>query len=378
MDKRPLGDVLSLTMGQSPPGTSCNGSGIGTPLLNGPTEFGSRCPTPAQWTTDARRVCDNDAVLLCVRGSTTGRTNRADQPYAIGRGVAAIEAIDSIDQSFAFFSLLGSIPSLLERTTGSVFPNLSRDDISSIELAWPDRRTRGAIAEVLGALDDKIDANRRTIAAALAFAIQCVQSAIRDVQLSDVTSIKRNTLSPSSFSGEEVDHFSLPAFDDDQVPVRELGSNIKSGKQEVTNTLVLVSKLNPHIPRIWYATAQPGVRAVASTEFVCLQARGDVTAEELWASCSAREFTEQLQERVTGTTGSHQRVRPEDMMTVTIADPTTLSEATRSALRKAVALGEALRHETPIIASLRDALLPKLMSGELRVRDAEHLVEDAV
>ncbi len=37
-----------------------------------------------------------------------------------------------------------------------------------------------------------------------------------------------------------------------------------------------------------------------------------------------------------------------------------------------------LEYETSILATLRDTLLPKLMSGELRVRDAEHLVEDAV
>jgi hypothetical protein len=34
--------------------------------------------------------------------------------------------------------------------------------------------------------------------------------------------------------------------------------------------------------------------------------------------------------------------------------------------------------ESVLLQTLRDALLPKLLSGELRVRDAETLVEDAV
>jgi type I restriction enzyme S subunit len=34
-------------------------------------------------------------------------------------------------------------------------------------------------------------------------------------------------------------------------------------------------------------------------------------------------------------------------------------------------------HESRTLAVLRDALLPKLISGELRVRDAERVVADA-
>jgi type I restriction enzyme S subunit len=37
-----------------------------------------------------------------------------------------------------------------------------------------------------------------------------------------------------------------------------------------------------------------------------------------------------------------------------------------------------LTYESILLGQLRDALLPKLLSGELRVRDAESLVEDAV
>lgn len=34
--------------------------------------------------------------------------------------------------------------------------------------------------------------------------------------------------------------------------------------------------------------------------------------------------------------------------------------------------------ENETLAELRDTLLPKLMSGQLRIKDAERLVEDAV
>jgi type I restriction enzyme S subunit len=37
-----------------------------------------------------------------------------------------------------------------------------------------------------------------------------------------------------------------------------------------------------------------------------------------------------------------------------------------------------LRNESDTLMTLRDTLLPKLLSGELRVRDVESLVEEAV
>ena len=50
-----LGDVAEIVMGQSPPGSTVSPD-HGIPLLNGPTEFGAHHPTPAQYTTDARKL----------------------------------------------------------------------------------------------------------------------------------------------------------------------------------------------------------------------------------------------------------------------------------------------------------------------------------
>ena len=61
-------------MGQSPPGPSYNDKAIGTPLVNGPVEFG---PTAfsytklSKWTTLPTKICEQGDLLICVRGSTT-------------------------------------------------------------------------------------------------------------------------------------------------------------------------------------------------------------------------------------------------------------------------------------------------------------------
>jgi type I restriction enzyme S subunit len=98
--ERFLSDIAEIVMGQSPSGDTCNERGIGIPLLNGPTEFGTKHPQPVQYTTDAKKIALSGDLLFCVRGSTTGRMNWADQQYAIGRGLAAIRGKGGYPSSF--------------------------------------------------------------------------------------------------------------------------------------------------------------------------------------------------------------------------------------------------------------------------------------
>ena len=157
-----LGDIADLVMGQSPTGETCNEVGRGVPLLNGPTEFGGNHPKPVQFTTDPRKFAKPGDLLFCVRGSTTGRMNWADQRYAIGRGLAAIRAKEGKEyRHFVRAVIDANLPRLLASATGSTFPNVSRDQIQEIECAIPPLAQQKAIAAVLGALDDKIELNRR-------------------------------------------------------------------------------------------------------------------------------------------------------------------------------------------------------------------------
>ncbi|MGD1047235.1 MAG: restriction endonuclease subunit S [Candidatus Krumholzibacteriaceae bacterium] len=157
-----LGENTEIMMGQSPPGETCNTSGVGLPLLNGPTEYGPYYPTPVQFTTDARKRAKPGDILFCVRGSTTGRMNWADREYAIGRGVAAIHHKTKPElQPLVRAVIEYGLPDLLAQATGSTFPNVSADQLS--RLWWPpleDAEQHG-IAHILGTLDNKIELNRR-------------------------------------------------------------------------------------------------------------------------------------------------------------------------------------------------------------------------
>jgi type I restriction enzyme, S subunit len=153
-----LGDVAEITMGQSPVGTSYNRDGIGAPLINGPTEFTDKHPIKIQWTSLPTNFCKKGDVLLCVRGSSTGRINISDDDYCIGRGVAAIRAKAGSDTAFINFQIEAAIRSILALTTGSTFPNIDGKSIRAIECALPTLSEQRAIATILSDMDAAITA----------------------------------------------------------------------------------------------------------------------------------------------------------------------------------------------------------------------------
>ncbi|OTE95639.1 hypothetical protein BCS42_06765 [Crenothrix sp. D3] len=153
-----LAEIAEIIMGQSPEGEFCNTSGVGIPLLNGPTEFGIKYPVPVQFTVNPRKFSKPNDILFCVRGSTTGRMNWADQIYALGRGLAAIRHKNGQEYKYFVRGIIDfNLPLLLSSATGSTFPNVSRNQIEELGVSIPPLPEQKAIAAVLSSLDDKID-----------------------------------------------------------------------------------------------------------------------------------------------------------------------------------------------------------------------------
>ena len=155
-----LDQFADITMGQSPKGTSVSNKGE-IPLLNGPTEFGINHPTPVQFTNDPKRFAKKGDLLFCVRGSTTGRMNWSDRDYAIGRGLASIRAKNQYSRYFIRGSIELFLKELLQSATGSTFPNINKDQLHKMECYLPDERNLKKIDEVLRNISQKIELNQK-------------------------------------------------------------------------------------------------------------------------------------------------------------------------------------------------------------------------
>ncbi len=133
-----LGMITQVHMGQSPPGETYNKTGEGIPLINGPVEFteGPFGKTVVnQYTTSPTNLCEEGDLLLCVRGSTTGRTNIAAFRACIGRGVAAIRPLFFSQYVHLFIWWLR--PSIIAMGRGIAFPSVSRQQIQELPIPLP-------------------------------------------------------------------------------------------------------------------------------------------------------------------------------------------------------------------------------------------------
>jgi type I restriction enzyme S subunit len=88
------------------------------------------------------------------------------------------------------------------------------------------------------------------------------------VRLSEVCTLEKMGMNPQTRPDELFAHYSIPAFDDGQQPVIENGGGIKSQKTCIERGVVLVSKLNPRIPRVWFVNDEYKNTRICSTEFV--------------------------------------------------------------------------------------------------------------
>lgn len=118
-----LSEIATIIMGQSPEGESYNEVGDGSPLINGPVEFGEYFTLKTKWTTEPKKFCKKGDLIFCVRGSTVGKNVIADDSYAIGRGVCAI----SSKHQFHLIQLVKiNLNEILKDVTGSTFPNIDK------------------------------------------------------------------------------------------------------------------------------------------------------------------------------------------------------------------------------------------------------------
>ena len=260
---------------------------------------------------------------------------------------------------------------------GSTVAHLNVADVRSFRLPdVPSLMEQRRIAEVLGALDDKAVITR---AEQLIDEI-AVQRAtdLPMVALSEVCSLSKSTWKPETSPDQTVQLFSLPAFDEGATPEQAAVASIKSNKTLMDRPGILVSRLNPRISRMWWVETDAARVNVCSPEFAYLTA-GDMHGLACtWLAVRSPEFRGEMVDRVTGTSGSHQRVRPADLMTIGVPDYRSLAEHIQATVLTLLHLVSDRRRQSVALAELRDVLLPELMSGRMRVDEAGCLVSEAL
>ena len=286
--------------------------------------------------------------------------------------------------------------------------------LRSIEIPLPPLPEQRAIAHILGTLDDKIELNRKMnqtleeMARALfkswfvdfdpvrakldgrwhpgeslpglpaplyhLFPDRLVPSQLGEIPegwevkgFSHVVSQIRESRNPQSAPETIFAHYSIPAFDQGQHPVLDYGTNIKSSKTRLEPGVVLLSKLNPEIDRVWLVDVDLEENPVCSTEFLVLRPKPPFQRGYVYCLTRSPMFRNLLGGLVTGTSNSHQRAQPTAILSIdTIHPPIQVVAEFEHRVSGLLDRGLHNRRAIAHLIRARDALLPKLVSGELR------------
>lgn len=269
---------------------------------------------------------------------------------------------------------------MLNHNSGGSRRALTKGHAETFAIVVPPLHEQRAIAELAGAVGDKIAINDRIAATCqqLATALYSDELNTGTSPLSSLCKLRKEQIAPSQVGTSTVAHYSLPAFDRGQVPEIVDPNTILSAKFAVTSPSVLVSKLNPEIPRVWRVRPDGDIQCVASTEYLVLEPIEGVDTAEIRAVAMQESFLSHIVSLASGTSKSHQRVSPTEVMAASVVDPRKIRAEMR---RHVVALtnrADSARSENTSLVALRATLLAKLISGELRVKDAESQVSAAV
>ena len=132
-----LGEIATITAGQSPPGSSYNEDGDGLPFFQGKADFGDVYPVTRKWCVAPKKIADAGDILISVR-APVGPTNIAAERCCIGRGLAAIRPDETIAlRDFVHWVIKCREPELVSRGQGSTFAAIAQNDLKSLVVPIP-------------------------------------------------------------------------------------------------------------------------------------------------------------------------------------------------------------------------------------------------
>ncbi len=150
-----LSNIANLNMGQSPKSEFYNQEEIGLPFLQGNRTFGLKYPYFDTYCSEPKKIANVGDILFSVR-APVGDINIANAEICIGRGLSAINAKNG-NNDFLYFLLHYLKNEIINNESGSVFGSINRTDLGNIKVLYPSIQEQKEIAEILSSLDDKID-----------------------------------------------------------------------------------------------------------------------------------------------------------------------------------------------------------------------------
>ena len=341
-----------------------------------------------------------DSVLLSTR-APIGYVALAKNPISTNQGFRSLIANENCDPQYLYYWLTANTEELERHASGTTFRELSGTSLKNIRLQLPPLHEQRRIARILGALDDKIELNRRISRTLEAIAQTLFKSWFVDF---DPVQAKANgqptnlppeidALFPNNFQDSELGPIpegwevgslgdvaverrrsvkpgeidpSTPYISLAHMPQRSIAlsqwdaaDGIESGKWAFEQGEILFGKLRPYFHKVGIAP----VDGICSTDIVVTAPTSPDWFGFVLGHMSSAEFVDYTDAGSTGT--RMPRTSWKRMAQYEVAlPPDEVSGAFTACVRPSTDRIVCATQKSHILSALRDTLLPQLISGE--------------
>ena len=336
-----------------------------------------------------RSLYDGPSILIPRKGSLNNIMFANNPFWTVDTMFWTIINEDIANPLFVYYSICKK--DFASLNVGSAVPSLTVPVIEDIDILLPSKETQNRIVAILKSFDDKIEVNRRINdnleqqAQALFKSwfvdfepfkdgefveseLGMIPKGWRTLCLRDIVEVSKKSVNPSKYPDTIFIHYSIPAFDNGMKPELQLGKDILSNKFTIMNKMTLFSKLNPRIKRVWYIDEVKD-NSICSTEFVPYRAKDVLFSSYVFSLINSNGFYDYVMSLVNGATGSHQRFHLDETLSYLIPFNNEVVLNYSKIIEPILKTILKNRVESFRLSSLRDTLLPRLMSGELKIND---------
>ena len=378
---------------------------------------GSRNLSRAGLANSSARLVPPGAVLLSTR-APIGYVAIAGGELSTNQGFRNLLPRGSVRSDFLYYWLKASTEALERHAVGTTFRELPGSVLKRIRIPLPPLSEQRAIGQVLGALDDKIDLNRRMNETLEAMARALFKSWFvdfgpvraktegRDTGLPDhIADLFPDRLVDSELGEIPEGWAAVPLPDLIEInPTRPLHRGAVAPYLDMTNMPTkghapdkiidrpfgsgmrfingdtLVARITPCLENgktAYVDFLEQGQIGWGSTEYIVLRPKPPLPCEFAYCLARSNRFREFAIRNMTGTSG-RQRVSAKVLARFILpSPPDTVCSVFRQLIRPLIARAREAVNEARTLATLRDALLPKLVSGEVRLGEAVERLESA-
>ena len=318
-------------------------------------------------------------IVVGMDGSRVG-LNRAqvkeiDLPLLLAQRVACIRQNEKTTQDFLYYQIFSDrfVKYIKQVQTGTSIPHVSLKQIGDFEISLPGLEEQRRIAGILGAIDDKIENNRR-----INTNLESQAQALFDKMFFEDIEKERNTLSlyadinptRSLRQGIEARYVEMANLPTKGSFPTDWSFKPFNGGVKFTNGDTIMARITPCLENgktAYIDFLDSEEVAFGSTEYIVISAKNGYCPALFYFLARNKEFVDYAVGHMNGSSG-RQRVSGVDIANFPM--PHISLEESNKFAEIAMPIMDVIRNnslENRHLATLRDTLLPKLMNGEIKL-----------